>query len=459
MSKNHLSQVQKMVAFNYLDIRGNHILRVVSLEGDPAKIPYFLGMDACRILDLHPVALVVAGKGTSTRVRSADMGLSLSSNAAMVLDKDGLFRLIAKAYEKSGNSLACPFEMWMRTKILPQLEPGQKDDEYDPDIEDDLFDDDEEEEQEAIFETTALALPESMDAMKLGDAQYIEKKPQVFEHPAFGNLRVVVDEKTGEPWFVAKDVAVILGYVNPQKAVREHCKRVNKTVTPTNQGLQTVSIITEPDVYRLIIRSKLPAAEQFEEWVMEDVHTLNQKAAGLATRDDAKTFIYAFLYGAGPELLGAFIVPDGTPKQKKAAGLKLTARFLARTPAIKKLKEAISNALSTRRYLKGMDGRLLRVRSKHSALNLLFQSAGALLVKLATVLWHERLAAEGLVHGRDYKQVVHVHDEVQAHCKPEYAELVGRAFVEAIEAAGKHFAFRVPMTGEYKIGKNWKETH
>ena len=197
-----------------------------------------------------------------------------------------------------------------------------------------------------------------------------------------------------------------------------------------------------------------------KEVIQGDVHTLNQKAAGLLTRDDAKTFIYAFLYGAGPVLLGAFIVPDGTPEQKKKAGLKLIGRFLSRTPAIKKLKEALSAILSTRKHLKGMEGRLLKVRSKHSALNLIFQSAGALMVKLATVLWHEKLAAEhGLVHGVDYKQVVHVHDEVQAVCKPEYAELVGKTFVEAIEAAGKHFAFRVAMTGEYKIGNNWKETH
>lgn len=190
-----------------------------------------------------------------------------------------------------------------------------------------------------------------------------------------------------------------------------------------------------------------------------DIHTANMKAAGLATRDDAKTFIYAFLYGAGPVLLGAFLCPDGTEAQKKRAGLLLKKRFLTKTPAIKRLMDDLSKALAERSWLKGMDGRRLRVRSKHSALNLIFQSAGALLVKLATVLWHQKLEARGWVHGRDFAQVAHVHDEVQAIARPEIAEGVGRLFVEAIAEAGKHFGFRAPMTGEYKIGKNWKETH
>ena len=171
------------------------------------------------------------------------------------------------------------------------------------------------------------------------------------------------------------------------------------------------------------------------------------------------------MYGAGPVLLGAFHCPDGTGEQKKKAGLKLKSRFLTRTPAIKRLMDDLGKSLDERKkthkvqWLKGMDGRILLVRSKHSALNLIFQSAGAVLVKLATVLWHQKLEERGWQHGVDFVQVAHVHDEVQALSRPEIAEEVGKLFVESIEQAGRHFGFRVPMTGEYKIGKNWKETH
>src|SRR5690606_30777848 len=76
----------------------------------------------------------------------------------------------------------------------------------------------------------------------------------------------------GEPWFVARDVAEALGYTNPQKAVRDHCKRarpigVNDSFTLARQTL----IIPEPDIYRLVMRSRLPEAERFEEWVVSDV--------------------------------------------------------------------------------------------------------------------------------------------------------------------------------------------
>lgn len=92
---------------------------------------------------------------------------------------------------------------------------------------------------------------------------------RVFEYEGKRIRTVVVD---GEPWFVARDVAEALGYTNPQKAVRDHCKRarpigVNDSFTLDRQTL----IIPEPDIYRLVMRSRLPEAERFEEWVVSDV--------------------------------------------------------------------------------------------------------------------------------------------------------------------------------------------
>lgn len=185
-----------------------------------------------------------------------------------------------------------------------------------------------------------------------------------------------------------------------------------------------------------------------------DVHTANQKAAGLPTRDNAKTFIYAFLYGAGDAKIGSIV------KKGPKAGKKLKNDFLAQTPALKRLKEQVQKA-AKRGYLKGLDGRKLHIRSDHSALNTLLQSAGALLCKVWLVLLWEELHARGYKHGWDGDFVYNAwcHDEVQMCVKPEIADEVGQIAVEMCAKAGEFFDFRCPLTGEYKIGNNWAETH
>jgi len=106
-------------------------------------------------------------------------------------------------------------------------------------------------------------------------------------------------------------------------------------------------------------------------------------------------------------------------------------------------------------YLLGIDGRVLKIRSQHSALNTLLQSAGAVVVKKATVYMNRQLAASGI----DFKQVAHIHDEIQFECNPEDAEMVGKIAVTCIQRAGDFFNFRCPLDGEYSIGNNWAETH
>lgn len=89
---------------------------------------------------------------------------------------------------------------------------------------------------------------------------------------AFDSQAVRVVMEFGEPWFVGKDVAVVLGYVNPSDALTKHCKGVAKRYPlQTAGGMQDVRIIREPDMLRLIVGSKLPAAERFERWVFEEV--------------------------------------------------------------------------------------------------------------------------------------------------------------------------------------------
>ena len=193
-----------------------------------------------------------------------------------------------------------------------------------------------------------------------------------------------------------------------------------------------------------------------------DVHTENQKAAGLPTRDSAKTFIYAFLYGAGDEKLGSIIEPHASPKRQAIAGGNLRKRFLTKLPALKRLVDAVKDTAKNRKgILIGIDGRKLKVRSQHAALNVVLQSAGAVLVKMATIVWHMKIQEETEYQwGKDFAQVAHVHDECQSIARsPEIAEHLGKLFVEAIELSGQFFNFRCPTTGEYKLGKNWQETH
>ncbi|GHB30678.1 BRO-N domain-containing protein [Salinicola rhizosphaerae] len=84
------------------------------------------------------------------------------------------------------------------------------------------------------------------------------------------SIRVIRDED-GNAVFVARDVATALGYADPGRAVRQHCKGAGESTAPSGGGIQTFRTIREPDVYRLIVRSKLPSAERFEAWVFEEV--------------------------------------------------------------------------------------------------------------------------------------------------------------------------------------------
>ena len=124
-------------------------------------------------------------------------------------------------------------------------------------------------------------------------------------------------------------------------------------------------------------------------------------------------------------------------------------------PAIKKLKEAVIEAIETRGYIKGLDGRRLRTRSPHSALNLLLQSAGALLMKRALIEC-DILAKEVNL---DYEFVLNIHDEWQAEVAEKDAKKFSELSEKAILLAGEYFKFRIRTDGEAKIGKNWKETH
>ena len=185
------------------------------------------------------------------------------------------------------------------------------------------------------------------------------------------------------------------------------------------------------------------------EVVSGDIHTANQKAAGLDTRNQAKTFIYAFLYGAGDAKIGK-VVGAGAKE-----GQELKDRFLENTPSLKTLRESVGKIAQDKGTLPGLDGRRLQVRSNHAALNTLLQGAGAIVMKQALVILDEQLTKLKI----DYKFVANVHDEWQIEVEEAYADMVGKIGTQAIENAGKVLSMRCPLAGEYKVGNSWKETH
>lgn len=212
-----------------------------------------------------------------------------------------------------------------------------------------------------------------------------------------------------------------------------------------------------------------------------DVHTVNQAAAGLLTREQAKTFIYAFLYGAGGEKLGSIVDPTADTATKESTGRELMKKFLDRTPGLKRLRDYVKAvvkpagtitklknpdgsdmAVTARGFLIGLDGRPLTIRKAHAALNTLLQSAGAILCKRWLVAVNDELLSRGLRKGWDGDFVIlaWVHDEIQVAARTkEIAALVSEVATRQAVLAGEVFNFRCATAGEAKHGKTWAETH
>jgi DNA polymerase I-like protein with 3'-5' exonuclease and polymerase domains len=154
------------------------------------------------------------------------------------------------------------------------------------------------------------------------------------------------------------------------------------------------------------------------------------------------------MYGAGNEKLGSVV--GGS----KASGKKLRERFFDNLPAFKRLRDRVEKA-SKRTYLKGLDGRRIFVRYNYAALNTLLQGAGAIVMKKALIILDSKARSRNL----DFKFVANIHDEWQVEVHEAHSEYFGKLGVESIEEAGRHFKLRCPLTGTYKVGDSWNETH
>ena len=268
-----------------------------------------------------------------------------------------------------------------------------------------------------------------------------------------------------QSWLDAvKDDGRVHGYVNANGAVTgrmthssPNMGQVPAGYSPYGKECRAVWVV--PEGYKLVgmdasglelrmLAHYMNDKDYTNEILTGDIHTANQLAAGLDTRSQAKTFIYAFLYGAGDAKIGSIV--GGTARD----GRRLKAKFLKNTPALGALRERVGVA-SARGFVFGLDRRKVSIRSEHAALNSLLQSAGAIIMKKALCILDEYAT----LHKIDYKIIGNIHDEIQTEVATKDAERFGRLATASIEAAGLHYELNCPLAGEYQIGDNWSETH
>lgn len=194
-----------------------------------------------------------------------------------------------------------------------------------------------------------------------------------------------------------------------------------------------------------------------------DIHTKNQQAAGLPTRNNAKTFIYGFLYGAGNAKIGS-IIGKGEDE-----GAKIKAQFLKSLPSLNRLITKVKQTIEKRGFLYSLDKQPLKIREAYKGLNTLLQSAGAISMKKALCILFDKCIEKGWITDRwylgqkveqdDVYFVLNVHDEYQAEVRPWIVEEYKELAVKAIQEAGEYYGFHCPLDGDVKEGTNWYETH
>ena len=300
------------------------------------------------------------------------------------------------------------------------------------------------------------------------------------DHPIAEDLLsyLLVQKRLGQlaegqqAWLKLQKNGVIHGSVNTNGAVTGRCTHSNPNVAQVpsvraEYGSECRELFTVRNGYKLVgcdasgLELRMLAhymafydRGEYAKIVTEgDVHTVNQKAAGLETRDQAKTFIYALLYGAGDEKIGN--IAGGNAQ----LGQQLKRKFFSSLPALARLQADVQRKVKHGGELIGLDGRILPIRSSHAALNMLLQSAGAVCMKVALIQLFHLLNGLKWQHGREYAFVANIHDEFQAEVTPDKAETFGKLAVESIQHAGKQLKLNVRLDGEFKIGNNWSETH
>ena len=266
-------------------------------------------------------------------------------------------------------------------------------------------------------------------------------------------------------WLELSKDSRVHGFVIPNGAItgRMTHRSPNVAQTPSSNkpyGKECRECWTVPEGYKLVgidasglelrvLAHYMKNKEYINEIVNGDIHTTNQNLARLGSRSQAKTFIYALIYGAGDAKIGSVV--GGNAK----AGATLRSSFIRNLPSLGNLTTSVERAAQTRKYLKALDGRVIHIRKVYSALNTLLQGGGAVIMKTALVLLDNRIKELGL----NAHFVANVHDEWQIEVKEDQADQVGQLGVQAIRDTQQVLNLNCPLDGEYQIGDNWSETH
>lgn len=257
----------------------------------------------------------------------------------------------------------------------------------------------------------------------------------------------------------------IHGLVNAQGAATGRCTHSQPNMAQVSKDsraralfipLEKDHVLVGADLQGLELRmlshfmAKYDSGKYGDKILNDDIHTYNQKAAGLPNRDAAKTFIYAYCYGAGDEKLGKIIGGSRTD------GSKIRAKFQKEIPALDKVQQEVKYSVAKTKGVQLPDGRIVPVRSEHAALNTLLQGSGAIVSKLWMCIAYVDLKKR---FGNKVKQVAYVHDELQYSCPKDIAEEVGNIVTAAATKAGEKLDLKIRIDANYSIGKNWSETH
>lgn len=296
--------------------------------------------------------------------------------------------------------------------------------------------------------------------------------PLILQYQQLAKIKGMLEDGNNS-WFkfVGTD-GRIHGYVNSCGAVTGRCTHRNPNLaqTPsakTDLGNRCRALFTVEDGWKLVgtdasgleLRCLAHYLYQYDQGEFRDVllhgdiHTENQKAFNANTRTDAKTAIYALIYGCSPRKLAVIL------GRREDEGRELLESYFKRWPQVRDLIHDVQRKAKSFGYLIGIDGRKLHVRSQHAALNTLLQSAGAIVMKVALLRFVYLMNESNKNLGHHYKLVANIHDEFQVECWKYMASNVAELSVQSIRDAGRALRFNCPLEGEAKIGDNWAETH
>lgn len=186
-----------------------------------------------------------------------------------------------------------------------------------------------------------------------------------------------------------------------------------------------------------------------------DIHTWTKQTLGFETRRQAKTFEYAYLYGAGKKKLAEGLSAGTGVKYTVNDVNKAISKFVEALPGLGTLQDNLKNQYQQKGTITGLDGRELQARSEHSLLNLLLQSSGAVVMKNCLVYLREELSKTDV----DYKFTLNVHDEIQASVRPEHVEKYKECVYKAVDRTNKDLGLNCKLQVDIKVGRSWAECH